>query len=150
MTSGNARIGEPVGVGTSMLPSILPGARLELAPVAPGALRVGDVICFLGEDGGGVAHRLVAMRNGADGVHLVVRGDAQTVCEEVPAQAVIARVEVVHNPRFSYSADGPVGAAFAALALRAGWSLSVMRRLAMIGGSMVRGARLFFHQPREK
>ena len=57
--------------GLSMWPYFQNGDLLEVQPVTPTALKVGDCVVLLGRDGRHVAHRVVALRGG-----LRTRGDA--------------------------------------------------------------------------
>jgi hypothetical protein len=120
------------GIGTSMLPSIPPGSRLELEPVGgkEGSLAVGEVVVYLGPDGGFIAHRVVALEDGPEGLVLVTRGDNQSHAERVPKSAAAFRVLRVTRGPFSYSTDGPFGRAVARLALGGGLPWRVLRGVA--------------------
>jgi hypothetical protein len=102
-----------------MLPSILPGSRLRLAPRGASgfAAEVGDVVCFLDGSRRFVAHRVVAAR-GEDGARtLEVAGDwsgSRCAIDEAAVVGVVTRVE---HPLLSYDARGGVGRLLARWAL---------------------------------
>jgi signal peptidase I len=103
--------------GGSMSPFILPGSRLFVERVPVKRIQKGDVVCYIGEGALGVAHRVVSV-NEVDGrTILCTRGDAQIGEERVPAEAVISVVRRVEHKLLSYDTDGPVGRAFARIAL---------------------------------
>ncbi len=121
------------GIGSSMLPSIPPGSRLQLEPIdgRPESLAKGDVVVYLGSDGEFIAHRVVGIENGPDGRVLVARGDNQDRGDRVPATAVAFKVLRVTRGRISYSTDGPAGRIVARLAVRGGLPWRVTRRFVM-------------------
>ena len=79
--------------GGSMLPFLRDGDLLEVHPVAPVEVRVGDVICYEPSPGALCLHRVVAR----DGRGFVTRGDALTQVEVVPAASVLGRVSAVER-----------------------------------------------------
>lgn len=83
--------------GTSMLPAIWPGDVLEIVPVDPAALRVGDVVLFLRE-GRLFCHRVRALI--ADGeIWLRTRGDLVPGDDPpFPASAVLGRARLATSP----------------------------------------------------
>lgn len=103
--------------GNSMCPFIPPGSRLLAAPVEVDNIRKGDVICYIGEQGEGTAHRVTRIIESEKGRTLFARGDAQDTEEEVPAEAVMFVVKRVTYRGLAYDMDGPVGRAFARIAL---------------------------------
>ncbi len=109
--------------GRSMSPFILPGSELFVHPVEIAKIRKGDVICYVGQSSGGVAHRVVGKTRTEKGVALVTRGDAQNVEETVPEEAVLYVVHRVEHSYFSYRTNGVVGRVFARISL--GESLSM-------------------------
>jgi len=100
-----------------MAPFILSGSSLMAEPVQREKIRPGDVICFIGADGAGVAHRVVAVECDGASPFYLVRGDAQTICERVPASAVSYRVKEIKHRFFSYRVDSPLGRMISAWAL---------------------------------
>jgi hypothetical protein len=122
------------GIGTSMLPSIPPGSRLDLEPVSgrPGTARVGDVVVYLDTDGDFVAHRVIAIEDDPGGRVLVTRGDNQDRSERVPASAVAFKVLRVARGPLSYSTTGPAGRLVARLALEGGPTWRVLRKLSKV------------------
>ena len=104
-------------VGGSMSPFILSGSRLFVEHVEPGCIRVGDVVCFIGDGGQGVTHRVLQIADSSDGKVLHVRGDAQTQSETVPETAVLYVVKRVSHRRLAYDLDGPLGKLFARISL---------------------------------
>jgi len=118
------------GIGSSMIPAIPPGSRLDLEAVEgrPDAVGVGDVAVYLGNCGGFVAHRVLAIEHGPAGRVLVTRGDNQDHDDRVPASAVAFKVLRVTRGRISYSTGGPAGRALARLAVRGGLPWALTRR----------------------
>jgi hypothetical protein len=101
-----------------MAPFILSGSFLDVSRKSYDEIRVGDVVCFIGEDGSGVAHRVIRQEQDKKGKWLFVRGDAQSLDEKVPADAVVFVVSKVSCSYFSYSTDKITGRAIAKIALR--------------------------------
>ncbi|MDD5305889.1 MAG: hypothetical protein PHU25_01075 [Deltaproteobacteria bacterium] len=106
--------------GSSMLPTILPGSRLHVAPARPDDLRPGDVACYIGQGSAVVAHRVVSTVGGEGNGTLVVKGDSQPTPETLPKSAVMYRVLRVENRFISYDTDGMMGRALARMALSDG------------------------------
>src|SRR5262245_40148745 len=77
--------------GSSMLPFLRDGDLLEIWPVSPVEIQVGDVICYEPSPGALCLHRVVTR----DGRGFVTRGDALTHVEVVPAGSVLGRVRAV-------------------------------------------------------
>ncbi len=83
--------------GSSMHPLIPEGCRIQVEPVAPEALRLGDVIVYRAGEAL-MAHRLVAKRENGGSLRLVTKGDAISweFREEVEPAQVLGRVSVVN------------------------------------------------------
>ena len=76
-------------VGDSMAPLLRPGDAIALAPVAPAALRRGDIL-VLSLEGSLVTHRLV----GRVGAHFVAKGDNRAAADPpIAADQILGRVE---------------------------------------------------------
>lgn len=109
--------------GSSMWPAVRDGARVEVTPVDPRALRVGELIAFAREGGGPVVHRVTAVA--AEGLRC--RGDALAGDDGVVAWSdVLGRARVLGQRRLRvrWPRAGEVRALVraAAGALRAGWA----------------------------
>jgi hypothetical protein len=106
-------------IGSSMLPFVLPRSRLHLRLTdnTQPRLERGDLVCYLGTGDKIVAHRVVAVRDDGDQLEYIVKGDAQAWTERVSAEAIVAAVERVDQPFFSYRTDGAVGRAVAFMAV---------------------------------
>lgn len=95
--------------GTSMLPLLHPGRSVVKLVGCRGALqRRGDILLFRrtdssGESGSFVLHRL--RRILPDG-RLLMNGDAQSWCEVISPDSVIARVTEIIDGRFAMKTDG--------------------------------------------
>lgn len=115
--------------GRSMLPAVLPGAELVLG--LRGTLRVfaGAIVCYIDQGGDVVAHRIIRIEEDGDRTVLLTRGDAQRVLQRVPLCAVSSVVEEVRYGAFRYRTAGPLGRAFARLALGEGFHWETLRRL---------------------
>jgi RimJ/RimL family protein N-acetyltransferase len=86
--------------GTSMTPFIRHGDILTVQPVVPAILRVGDVILYHGAGEKLVAHRIIALENGAqdEQFRLVARGDASSGSgEQVYPDQVLGQVVSVER-----------------------------------------------------
>ena len=128
--------------GGSMLPSMFPGARVDTAPFSWETVRPGDIVCFLGEQGTPVAHRVFAKRTVDSKRSLVVRGDAQPRSEIVPVETVFATVSAVDHLGFKYRTEGPLGRLWRKIALEDRLRWRVARRTsAILGGALLRAAR---------
>jgi hypothetical protein len=84
-----------------MLPFLRDGDVLEIRPVSPVEIRVGDVICYEPSPGELCLHRVVAR----DGRGFVTRGDALTHVEVVPAASVLGRVRAVERSGRAWRLD---------------------------------------------
>jgi hypothetical protein len=104
--------------GTSMLPSIFPGAFLTVSEAGPGMLEVGDIICYPGDGKTVVAHRIIAVIPGDGMTSYRVRGDAQRSYETVAATAIASKVTRIDQRFWSYDVDGRTGRLFSKLAVR--------------------------------
>lgn len=87
--------------GSSMLPFLRDGDVLEIRPVSPVEIRVGDVICYEPSPGELCLHRVVAR----DGRGFVTRGDALTHVEVVPGASVLGRVRAVERSGRAWRLD---------------------------------------------
>ena len=108
---------EWTATGGSMTPFVLAGSRLQVERVPISEVRKGDVVCYIGEDGASIAHRVTRKVREGTGFVLRTRGDAQRVEEQVPGEAVMSVVRRVEHRLFSYDTDGPIGRAIARIAL---------------------------------
>ena len=61
--------------GTSMCPTLLPGDRVRLVPVAAAQVRIGDVLIRMGR-AGPIIHRLVGWWPTRDGWRMLTMGDS--------------------------------------------------------------------------
>lgn len=78
--------------GSSMLPTLRGGVdTVWLRKYGERAPRVGDIALFLRDDNRFILHRVRHL--GKD--YAVMNGDAQTVCEKIPREALIAYTEAV-------------------------------------------------------
>jgi len=78
-----------------MEPAVHQGSAIVVEPVDPGELRVGDLVSMrVGPDRAVFTHRIVRIVEGADGLRLETKGDANAAPDPVlvPASAVIGRV----------------------------------------------------------
>jgi signal peptidase I len=82
--------------GRSMVPSLLLGDEILVRRVAPGALRLGDVVVFY-LDGWKVpcTHRLIWKRSRGGKTRYYTKGDALPHAESFEADAFVGRVEGV-------------------------------------------------------
>jgi phage repressor protein C with HTH and peptisase S24 domain len=86
--------------GTSMRPLFPPGSTVRVFPARAADVRLGDVV-LVDFDGLLVAHRLIRARNG----RIVTRGDATPHADrEMPAEAIVGKVEVPPSPLALYAA----------------------------------------------
>jgi signal peptidase I len=89
----------------SMAPTLQTGDEIVVRPVAPGALRVGDVVTFPDASRGNalVTHRVRDVRVAGAAVHVVTRGDANSASERwsVAASGRVGRL-VYRVPRLGY------------------------------------------------
>ncbi|MGA1823939.1 MAG: signal peptidase I [bacterium] len=68
--------------GHSMQPTIREGEIITIEPVAPSAVRKGDIILYRWEHGI-IAHRVIDMELNEDtGYRFIVRGDAAHTCDD--------------------------------------------------------------------
>jgi len=118
-----------IGTGCSMLPTILPGSRLHLAPRsrADVEVAVGDVVCFLDGSRKFVSHRVVAIVRQGGARRLVVAGDRSGSPETLGETAIVGVVTRVEHPLLSYDTHGAIGS----------WiSLAAVRRTAPFRGAL--------------
>ena len=113
--------------GSSMIPAIWPGDKIEIVPASAVSIGLGQVV-FYSNDGRLYVHRIVAI----DGPAIVTRGDALAVNDRPIARAEILGVAsaVVRNGRSFPLAGRPpsYGARLLAFAIR---NSSVARRLVL-------------------
>lgn len=119
-----------------MLPSVFPGASLEVAVVRADRIKKGDIVCFPIDGHNMAVHRVIAIEHGKKEAVLVIRGDAQPIAETVPATAIAYRVERVKQRYFGYDAEGIVGRTFSLVAVSDGPIMGVIKK------SLVRGSSL--------
>ncbi|MBN2340895.1 MAG: S24/S26 family peptidase [Deltaproteobacteria bacterium] len=100
-----------------MIPFIVPESALTVERVDTRFLQIGDIICFIDQDGFGVAHRLVRIEQCNDVKRYFTRGDAQRCEEEVPEESLVFVVRKVQHRYLAYDTDGPVGRLATRLAL---------------------------------
>lgn len=79
----------------SMRPGMPPGTLVVAKPVDPATLQVGDVITFQLESGKAavVTHRIIGIRQGADGLEFLTQGDANPAMDAGYVRAVQIRGE---------------------------------------------------------
>jgi signal peptidase I len=75
--------------GGSMSPLVRDGDIVLVAPVAPSALRVGDVVLCSSAPGRIVVHRVVRWTTGPDSYHFTVQGDQVARPDGVMSEAQI-------------------------------------------------------------
>lgn len=95
--------------GTSMLPFIPPGSRVEVERIPPENVKTGDVVCYIDESAWGLTHRVVNVEKRTEGILFQVRGDAQADCREVTSASVVYVVRRVKYGWFSYGCDNGIG-----------------------------------------
>lgn len=100
-----------------MNPFIPAGSRLRVRRVPVDEIRDGDVVCYLGEGGRSVAHRVVGRGRSGVAIVLRTRGDAGGGEEQVPGDAVLYVVRRVEHRLFAYDTEGAIGRAIARIAL---------------------------------
>lgn len=107
------------GVGTSMLPFVLPGSRLHLLHRGSEgwAVKEGDIVGFIGGAGRLVAHRVVEIVEGDGGRSYQIAGDTRGEREVVKESEIASVITRVETNLFSYDTDGPVGRTFTRLSL---------------------------------
>lgn len=99
-------------VGYSMLPSIFPGAILEVTPADVDLVQEGDILCYPGHGMYMVAHRVMRIQKESHQVSLYMRGDAQQCEEIVPGSAIAYRVSKIRQRFLSYDTASMVGRLF--------------------------------------
>ena len=114
-------------VGGSMIPFVLPGSVLRVERVPFEEIEKGDVICVIGENSGGGAHRVVEKMNSEDRAVVLTRGDAREFGEIVPAESVVFVVRRVEHRLFSYDSKGSIGRIIAHVALGDSFLTSLLR-----------------------
>jgi hypothetical protein len=75
-------------MGSSMLPSILPGDELTVRPLEEVLPRSGEIVVFM-RARKLFAHRVVANLGTADNIQLVTCGDALTTCDPPVEQSAV-------------------------------------------------------------
>jgi len=89
----------------SMSPALETGDEIVVRPVAPGALRVGDIVTFKDPSRGNVlvTHRVRDVRIAGSTAHVITRGDANTGSERwsVAASGRVGRV-AYRVPKLGY------------------------------------------------
>ena len=103
----------PISVtGSSMLPTLRGGVdTVWLRKYGERAPRAGDIALFLRDDKRFILHRV--RRLGKD--YAVMNGDAQTVCEKIPRDALIAYTEAVTRGDKQFRTDGALFRLYSAL-----------------------------------
>jgi signal peptidase I len=90
--------------GRSMLPTIKEDETITVQPVAPSAIKMGDIILYRLE-GVVIAHRVVRIERGEDGgFRFIARGDASGVPDE-PVEPAQVLGKVVSVERGGYTID---------------------------------------------
>ena len=112
-----------------MLPAIFPGAELLVGWSDMNRISAGAIVCYVGEQKGVVAHRVVRVEAQGDSTTFITRGDAQQNVQRVPVAAVCSSVEEVRYGIFFYRTAGPLGRFFARMALAEGLHWETLRRL---------------------
>lgn len=107
-----------------MIPSIFPGAKLEVSMVKIESVQIGDILCYLGQGKEIVTHRVVHIEMKDNSRFFFLRGDAQEKREQVPASAIVYRVTRVKQRFLSYETTGIVGKLLSQFAVLEGsiWS----------------------------
>ncbi len=123
--------------GHSMLPAIFPGAELLLSWSDMGRISAGAIVCYLGEQRNVVAHRVVRVEAEGDRITLLTRGDAQQISKRVPLGAVSSTVQEVRYGVFRYRTAGPLGRAFAHMALGEGVHWEMIQKLSRYAARLV-------------
>ncbi len=101
-----------------MSPFVLRGGHIYVVKVNNADIRVGDIICYLGEDAPVIAHRVVSVEQEGGDTLFLTRGDARGEVTLVRPREVVGVVRRVHQPLFSYRTNGLVGQLFRWFALR--------------------------------
>jgi signal transduction histidine kinase len=115
-----------------MFPFIPSGSLLSVCESQPGDVHVGDVIAYPtpGRWRALVAHRVVRIEHAADTTWYTTLGDSQPYEERIAESAVVYVVTRVAHRYFAYQTRGPLGRAFARIAIRRGSSLRAAMLLA--------------------
>ena len=126
LDEGKRDIPIPVS-GTSMTPFLSPGDTVYVSRTP--LFRRGDIVLFRRPDGRYVLHRLLS----ADEERCLLRGDAQSTPESVPAACLRARVEAVRRRGRLYTARSPRWRFYAgpwqALTPLRPWIMAVYRKI---------------------
>lgn len=124
--------------GNSMEPFIRAGASLEVSPVHPAQLRIGDIFCFR-RNGVLVTHRLMA-RFRVRGVSIFVEKGDNAVFGETAAQQILGRVLSIRDLETGRVAqlDKPAMRCAAVLVVVSTICLSSVLFLAMYGYGFAR------------
>jgi signal peptidase I len=92
----------------SMLPLIRPGDLVEVARVAPGQVRFGDIVVFRSGDDL-VVHRVFDKRLTPDGLCFLQKGDAGCAYGLVTADKIVGRVTGLKKGTRTYDLSSPPG-----------------------------------------
>ena len=86
-----------VVAGESMAPALPRGSLIQPRPVDPDEVRPGDVVTVRANNGVLVTHRVVRVAELPAGLHLELRGDANSTPDPVlvPVESVVGRIELV-------------------------------------------------------
>ncbi len=80
--------------GDSMRPLLKGGETVELAPLAGGKPKLGDILFFCDKQGNPIVHRLIWRRRRSGMMQLLTKGDACAGFDGfLPAECVLGRVE---------------------------------------------------------
>ena len=92
-------------IGASMQPTIEDGELITVAPVAPAAVKRGDILLYQSESGVH-AHRVVGRVKGTAPLLYLLRGDASVSCDPpVAREQVLGRVVAVQRGNRSLALD---------------------------------------------
>jgi hypothetical protein len=81
-----------------MAPTIRSGDRVEVRPLGPAPVRRGDVVLCRAEGGRLLAHRVIGVDRGGDGLILRTQGDALTGADApIDGSQVLGRVVAVER-----------------------------------------------------
>ena len=106
-------------VGTSMLPAILPGDKLDVESATNRSIEIGDIVCFPSNTFQVFAHRVIEKKKRTTGNTYVIAGDTHGSKEEVEEEAIAFVVSRVRGC-ISYKTDSLLGVIFAHVAMHRG------------------------------
>lgn len=111
--------------GGSMWPLVRDGDVLLVQPVAPAAVRTGDVVLCSSAVGRVVAHRVIRVEDGPEDRRFTVQGDAVARPDgKFPPAQLYGRVVAIERGETCIAMDRPVMRLLGrAAALRSAWSL---------------------------